>query len=895
MVSLRLAAGPDLALTSQPTSTTVLIVPSRTSSPSLTTSVSALTSIDSGSSLSTTPTSTTQFTPTQNLTDPTNTTSQTISSATPWASSGLSRSLTPSPNLGTAPTSSLSSSSTHGSTTNQHHGVSAATDTTSLAAVSSHELPLTSHSSQSITVTTTNDPVPTATAAPGTTENYNHRLIINLGDCAGFTTPRLSLIAGEMSDLVPIGDGRFEIGLKADPQNSVFGLIVSLRDEGVRCGSEDYASCTAIDIGFGATSELIMNVLMAGDYSKDMYPFSIWLEDGTVWNAQPASSPEAMYNCWGWTDAECPYAIKHGGTSGASWTLSSNNISGDMYIGFCPSNGPAWSSIPPNPEPDAHEWGNESTYVVLPSQMAIPTSTFIKPIGPTALSVPAPTTVPLCDQPSDCVTFSTYIVQEGTSTIRSTFVTPAPDTTRYEGTKVIIDATTAIPETTIITTGGLSAINPSTAIVLNSTTTSRKTTFLTTPTPVTISSTVQTTSPQSSSFQSEWPSSPTRTRIRDPTETSSTESRTAISTLAPTLVPTYSYITDGLGSTISTSSYDLTVSATPTTTLAPTEFIISSWTTWMTINGSTVPAIAGEVGVLTTVSMTYLLESGSIIPVSELSTRSVRSSQTSDPSPTLAVSAENDQTKQNQGGKIAGAVVGTLVGLVLGSLVVWYVCYRRRRRQMRDNFARGDPSWVAPRHEAGSGGGSRLLVDLDEGPRMSSSYIQPWVPPRPVVPPPRKGGQLEMESAPGAYGVSVLSSSSREPELLSNEGGSSSRGSTDQHQVSTATATRIGKPSTRSESTLQPNAMVSQRPVSSSHLSTSLASLSMSLLPTPFQDEPPRERTPTSPPIRAAPIPGQEAPLTRAEPSRRRQLHDEEQGRHDAIPPLYNEAWNTAR
>ncbi|KAF8703895.1 hypothetical protein RHS03_06170, partial [Rhizoctonia solani] len=89
--------------------------------------------------------------------------------------------------------------------------------------------------------------------------------------------------------------------------------------------------------------------------------------------------------------------------------------------------------------------------------------------------------------------------------------------------------------------------------------------------------------------------------------------------------------------------------------------------------------------------------------------------------------------------------------------------------------------------------------------------------------------------------------------------------------------------------------MVSQRPVSSSHISTSLASPSMSLLPTPFQDEPPSERTPTSPPSRATPISRQEALLTRAEPSRRRQLHDEEQGRHDVIPPLYNEAWNTAR
>ncbi|KAF8761196.1 hypothetical protein RHS01_00295 [Rhizoctonia solani] len=670
----------------------------RTASPSSTTSVSALTSIDSGSSLSTTPTSTTQFTPTQNLTDPTNTTSR---QSRRQHRGHLVVYLA-------APTSSLSSSSTHAaprtSTTafrcDRHH---------ILTAVSSHELPA------------------TTTAAPGTTENYNHRLIINLGDC---------LIAGEMSDLFPIGDGRFEIGLKADPQNSVFGLIVSLKDEGVRCGSEDYASCTAIDIGFGATSELIMNVLMAGDYSKDMYPFSIWLEDGTCGmpNCQLARGNVQLL---GWTDAECPYAIKH----------------------------------PPNPEPDAHEWGNESTYVVLPSQMAIPTR-HSSSLSGYALSVPTPTTVPLCDQPSDCVTFSTYIVQEGTTTVRSTFVTPHQI---RRGTRGLSIFDSPDHESPIF-------LLPVRMVVFAD-------------------------------------------QDKDPRSNgnSSIESRTAISTLAPTLVPTYSYITDGLGSTMSTSSYDLTLVD-----------------TWMTINGSTVPAIAGEVGVLTTVSMTYLLESGSIIPVSELSTEAL-SSQTSDPSPTLAVSADNDQTKQNQGGKIAGAVVGTLVGLVLGSLVV---CRIGRWIEVVGGSGRGTADEQLVHSALGSAEACGLATEKRE---------------------PARDGECA-----GAYGVSVLS-------------------------VPTATATRIGKPSTWSESTLEPNAMVSQRPVSSSHISTSLASPSMSLLPTPFQDEPPSERTPTSPPSRATPISRQEALPTRAEPSRRRQLHDEEQGRHDAIPPLYNEAWNTAR
>jgi hypothetical protein len=268
---------------------------------------------------------------------------------------------------------------------------------------------------------------------------------------------------------------------------------------------------------------------------------------------------------------------------------------------------------------------------------------------------------------------------------------------------------------------------------------------------------IVTTSSMSSVIQSGWPSSSTEPRTRRPIGIPSTESSALVSTPAPTVIPTYSYISDSVGSTVSTSSYDIITSPAPTTTpTSDTQYILTSWSTWMTVNGSTVPAIAGEVGVLTTVSITYLLESGSIIPLSELSTRTVASGQTSTPSSTPAASVDDNQSGQTQGGRIAGAVVGTLVGLVLGSLLLWYICYRRQRRQMRDSFARGGPSWLAPGHQVGSGGGSGLLVDLDQEPRMSNSYVEPWVPPRPVAHSSRKGGQSEMGSTPGAYGVSTI-------------------------------------------------------------------------------------------------------------------------------------------
>ncbi|CCO27937.1 hypothetical protein BN14_01927 [Rhizoctonia solani AG-1 IB] len=166
-----------------------------------------------------------------------------------------------------------------------------------------------------------------------------------------------------MSDPVPVGDGRFEIELKSDPASLVFGLGVSLKDDGVRCGSKYSASCMLIDIGFGATSELVVNVLKSGDYGIDMYPFSIWLEDGVTWDGRSVNSPNKTYQCWGWTDAECPYAFSANGAGGAMWTLSSKNLTGDVYIDFCPSDGPAWASIPPNPSPDAQNWGQQNDFL----------------------------------------------------------------------------------------------------------------------------------------------------------------------------------------------------------------------------------------------------------------------------------------------------------------------------------------------------------------------------------------------------------------------------------------------------------------------------------------------------------------------------------------------------
>ncbi|KAL5640626.1 hypothetical protein ACGC1H_001191 [Rhizoctonia solani] len=569
----------------------------------------------------------------------------------------------------------------------------------------------------------------------------------------------------------------------------------------------------------------------------------------------------------------------------ASWTLSSDNPTGLVYIGFCPSDGPDWSKISQNPNPSSVDPTRAETYILLPTQTVLSTSTFLTAITPTTLSVPTTSAGP-CGVLSTCVALNTYFSEDVTSTVWSQFIMAPGVSTVYYSTAIVLHTTSTVPETTILSK----------------------------PTPTTTSWIAQSTDIRFASAQSEGTfSTSTRPRTRRPTaavtaivttaatatETALSRSDTSISTSSLVLVPTYSDITNSLGSIISTLSYDATVPPVPTTTLAPdSQQIITSWTTWMTVNGSTVPAIAGEVGVLSTIPITYMLEPSTTIPVAELSSRSVVSIRTSSPSPTTAASSDNSQIRQNQGGRIAGAVVGALVGLVLGSLLFWYICYRHRRRQRLDHFARGDPAWLAPRHDNGSGGGSRLLVDLDEEPRMRNSYVEPWVPPMPVAQSSLRGKATrpEMENAPGAYGVSTMAGPSREAESSSNEGGSSwfQPESSDTHHVPAAVATRPGKSATRNEPTRRPD-MVSQRPVPSHYRAPSLANPSLSLLPTPFQNEPPSPLTPPSPPSPAALIPNRASPPPQAGPSPRRYRDDEEQIRHNAIPPLYNEAWNTGR
>ncbi|ELU36852.1 hypothetical protein AG1IA_09120 [Rhizoctonia solani AG-1 IA] len=324
-----------------------------------------------------------------------------------FASQGsASRASSTSPSTSSAPSVTTTSSSRHvhaARPTSQKPEVSTQTNSTSLPPTTSYEPSLTSQFSdtrffQTISSTTTSGLQPALTAVPETSRQIIHRLIIDLGECASFTSPRFLLNGGELGDLVSIGNGIFQIELKSDPDSGIFGLVVSLRDDEVRCGAAD-STRELLDALERIVSDLLLRVILsAGDSGIAMYPVNMWLEDGVTWGAQLANSPADMYHCWGWDDTECPYAIKGHGPEVPLWTLSANNPTGDIYVEFCPSDAPPWYNIPMNPHPDSFEPTRQGTYIVLPTQTTVLSYTFVKPTAlPTTFSPVAPSGEAHCD------------------------------------------------------------------------------------------------------------------------------------------------------------------------------------------------------------------------------------------------------------------------------------------------------------------------------------------------------------------------------------------------------------------------------------------------------------------------------------------------------------------
>ncbi|QRV84232.1 hypothetical protein RhiJN_12248 [Ceratobasidium sp. AG-Ba] len=203
---------------------------------------------------------------------------------------------------------------------------------------------------------------------------------------------------------------------------------------------------------------------------------------------------------------------------------------------------------------------------------------------------------------------------------------------------------------------------------------------------------------------------------------------TLTSTINAAVFPTSSTVTDSRGSAISTASYNVTVPISPPPTLLPTPvFRTTSWTTYMTVNGSTVPAIGGRVDVLTTVSKTYVFGPSTTLPLSvysSISAESARSIQTSLPSDPPSSKSYSASTRRVT---IIAAVIGCLVGIALVTVLVLVVLakYRRRQRCAPDYAERQSSMWGSRLGARSSSRGDSTL-DLNREPEPNASFVEPW-------------------------------------------------------------------------------------------------------------------------------------------------------------------------
>ncbi|QRW05803.1 hypothetical protein RhiLY_04802 [Ceratobasidium sp. AG-Ba] len=677
---------------------------------------------------------------------------------------------------------------------------------------------------------TRSDPSTTSTSAPETSPTDSpqlsaHNVIVDSGTCAGLGLPIVIGREGTPLQLKRLNGGQYITTLDVDELGAGGGYVF-LSDSGQRCGQ--YGVCASVTVEFNLDG-LIVGLAMMGDRGETMYPMSIWVTNGQQYDNTPADSPDTKYNCWGWPDTGCPFA--HMRPSDPSYVITTTNQNASVYITFCPPDGPDPASIGPNPNPLNQDTDTEVTNVIISVASTAPVSDFLVPMIPgyhgfmtstesdssmlTRFTAPTPSTTPsppedtqtapfcLLDETVHCHEHFTYVIidQTRTAIVGETFSTsvPSPTPTWFATmfpTFINIDTTTMLSFSTIVPAP--TRLQPQTHQITSSIG----------PSPTSFG-------PQSSL------TGYSGTMLVPTTTTNSLGMPITTSVMSGTIIPTFSVVTNSQG-LVTNVAYNSTNVFQPT---PPPEklYTLTSWSTYMTINSSTIPAVGGQVGVLTTIPGTYALEPSTTVPIEVLSSISAESTRTSLPSVSLpSESARTDSvgTSSGKGGTVAAAVAGSLVGLALFSAFICFMCagYRRRRQRTTDYASHRSPT-------GGSAPGSiglqdeRSSLDIDSEPRPRQSFVEPWVEPRPPLYHTKMQGEME-EYACGGHNNTL----------------SSIHSSHENDQAS-------------------PRAQIS--PIFS-----------------PMQSTPP-------PATRPAPVDSQAAGGV-----------DRPESPHNAIPPLYNEAWN---
>ncbi|QRW12861.1 hypothetical protein RhiLY_11860 [Ceratobasidium sp. AG-Ba] len=578
-------------------------------------------------------------------------------------------------------------------------------------------------------------------AAP--TQQTSFKVIIDSGNCANLGIPQLYDLFSDSSSLIPLNDHQFTVSL-----TPVIGLrggaYVFLADNGERCG----------EFGYYDVNGMAIRAFKRG---TTMYPFSVWADGGRHPNGAPADSQTSKYNCWGWSESECPFMFID--QKDLVPAVSTSVPGATIHIAFCPSDGPAVSSIGPSTNTLVVTRSGKGTAGILATETFVPASTFLVPLTTSQ------------SKPRASILFG--------SVSPIAFV-PVP--------------------TTLSDSSGMPAIT---------------------------------------------------------------------TTVIAVVIPTLSTVTNSQGSTISTASHNLTIPASPSPTPLPeTVLTTTSWTTYMTVNGSTVPAIGGRVDVLTTVSETYIFEQNTMVPLSvysSISAESMRSTQASLPSDTASSGADTTLTQRVS--TVVVAVVGSLVGIALVSVLVWVVLAKHRRRQKRTpDYAECHSSMWGSRSAVGSSSRGGLTLDLDGEPEPSESFVEPWTE-REEPPQTSRKMQREMVEREGGLTITapirgvVAASPSRE------------------HAYN-------GIRPSKSASNVQSGPQLELTVSSSAHAGLSVAQPSQET----FNSSPPAVSVP--PPLHSAPISATLPVQTSPHILVTRPQYDGERVQDTAIPPRYNEAWN---
>ncbi|QRV76917.1 hypothetical protein RhiJN_04932 [Ceratobasidium sp. AG-Ba] len=410
-----------------------------------------------------------------------------------------------------------------------------------------------------------------------------------------------------------------------------------------------------------------------------MYPLSFWADGGKLLDETPADSQQHKYNCWGWPQADCMFAKDN--VDDLDYGLTSTTPNAAIHISFCPSDGPVPASV--GLDPTGTDFPTQATVIVISTTTEIPVLT-------TWISADASTT----KYPGINSATTSALLPTPTSVddaAHALFCRTATQTNCFQlNTQVVEDETMTVPVGAPL----YATLLPTTTTSILPTPTADRPSYL----------------PTGGSFST--------------TATFSVPVRTSTRTITSTPMVPPATVSTGM------TSYNSTATALAFSPTSPPKvyYTLTSWTTYSVLNGSTVSLVGAQMGEPTTIGVTYGLAPGTMVPISILSSISVRSTQSLSASAAYGAANTGPSKDRKSVGTVAGLVIMILALIGLG---LWLICVRtKRRRYTPDYVARRSPVRSSARiggTRVGPGSCGGPALDLNSDPQPRASFVEPWI------------------------------------------------------------------------------------------------------------------------------------------------------------------------